>query len=81
MNNDSIRIFVGPEEVVEKRAIAYFVIIPGDEDSKSIVQNFINFLKSRKLDDLASIIDADDIAEKIPGRSKIIKLVAKNLEM
>lgn len=81
LNNDSIRIFVGPEEVVEKRAIAYFVIIPGDEDSKSIVQNFINFLKSRKLDDLASIIDADDIAEKIPGRSKIIKLVAKNLEM
>lgn len=71
------RVIIGPEDVVDKRSIAYIVIVPGDLDPRSVSLQFIEFLKSKNLADLASILDVDDIAKIIPGKSDIIKKVVR----
>ncbi|MEM1682598.1 MAG: ribosome rescue protein RqcH [Ignisphaera sp.] len=74
VDGNMIRVSIGPEDVVSKRTIAYFVIIPGDDDPQSVANNFIEFLKSKKLDEIAVTININEIVDKIPGRSKVIKL-------
>lgn len=79
ITDNSFRVITGPEEVISKRAIAYFVVVPGSYDPKSVATNFIEFLKSKNLIELATILDASDIIGKLPGKCNIIKKVAKNL--
>ncbi|MEM1541551.1 MAG: ribosome rescue protein RqcH [Ignisphaera sp.] len=75
VNENLIRILIGPEDVISKRTIAYFVIIPGDDDPQSIANNFIEFLKSKKLDEIAITVNINEVVDKTPGRSKVVKLV------
>jgi hypothetical protein len=71
------RVVIGPEYVLDKRVVAYIVIIPGDEDPRSIAKDFIDYLRDEKCEELASLIDLNDIATKLPGKSKVVKKVLK----
>lgn len=75
--NGRIKIIIGPENVIDKKSLAYIVITPGDLEPKTIAQVFIEFLKSKKLDQIATLLDVNDIVKNIPGRSNIIKKVAR----
>lgn len=71
------RVVIGPEYVLDKRVVAYIVIIPGDEDPRSIAKDFIDYLRNEKCEELASLIDLNDITTKLPGKSKVVKKVLK----
>ncbi|MCS7111766.1 MAG: ribosome rescue protein RqcH [Sulfolobales archaeon] len=73
-NKAIVRAIAGPEEVIKRRAHAYMVLVPGSENPYSIAKTFLENLK-RVLKNYVITVDVKDIELKIPGRSKIIKLV------
>ncbi|MEM2296402.1 MAG: ribosome rescue protein RqcH [Ignisphaera sp.] len=72
------RVIIGPEYIVDKRAIAYFVVIPGDKDVQLVAKEFIDYLKSSKYEQLAATLDISEIAKKLPGKSSIVRKVVKS---
>ncbi len=78
---DSYRIVVGPEHLVEKRCIAYALLRPGDEDPSRIAKSFVEHLRKHGLEMLAKSIDLNELIARIPGRSKMVKFVAKPLSL
>ncbi|MEM1644843.1 MAG: ribosome rescue protein RqcH [Ignisphaera sp.] len=77
VTNKGFRIIIGPEHVVDRRAIAYFVAIPGDEDAQYVAEEFIEYLKSSNYEHLAAILDISEIAKRLPGKSSIVRKVVK----
>lgn len=71
------RVIIGPEHVLDKKALAYIVVIPGDEDPQYIAKDFIEYLKNRNCEELASLLDVNDITSRVPGKSKVVKKVIK----
>uniref|UniRef100_A0A7C2V926 Fibronectin-binding domain-containing protein n=1 Tax=Ignisphaera aggregans TaxID=334771 RepID=A0A7C2V926_9CREN len=72
-----IRTIIGPEKVIDNRALAYFVVIPGDDNPIDIAKEFIEFLKLNNLDKISELLDPNEIAQKIPGKSAIVRKVIK----
>ncbi len=71
------RIFVGPEEVVSKRCLAYMVIEPGDKDPSSIAKEFLEKLGKANFKTVARSIDINELVTKIPGRSRMVKFLVR----
>jgi len=71
-----IRVFAGPEDLVKEKAIAYMVLIPGNENPETISKMFLENIRNN-LRNIIVAINPKDIEVKIPGRSKVIKLVVK----
>ena len=71
----TLRIVVGPESVVANKAKIYFVIIPGELKVEEVVEAFINELRNRGLGVIANAIDMNELKTKVPGKSKIVKIV------
>lgn len=69
-----IRVLVGPEDVIRERTFAYIVLIPGDENPEGIAKMFLESIK-KVFKDIIIAIDVRDLESRIPGRSKVIKLV------
>ncbi len=69
-----IRVIAGPEEIVKEKALAHMVLVPGNETPESIAKMFLENIK-KALKDIIIAIDVKDIELRIPGRSKVIKLV------
>ncbi len=70
------RVIVGPEELVASRTNLYAVLVPGELEPRKVAEIIIEKFIS-KAEDRASIvksIDIDEITERIPGRSRILKL-------
>ena len=74
---DRYRVIVGPESTVAKRALAYMVLIPGDVDPSSIAKSFVEKLRESGLREVAELIDVNEVLVRIPGRSKIVKYLAR----
>jgi len=74
---DRYRVIVGPETTVARKALAYMVLIPGDIDPSSIAKSFIEKLRESGLREVAELIDVNEVSVRIPGRSKIVKYLAK----
>ena len=71
------RVIVGPETMVAKKALAYMVLIPGDTDPSSIAKSFIEKLRESGLREVVELIDVNEVLVRIPGRSKIVKYLAR----
>ena len=78
--DQSYRVIVGPESLVSQRAIAYMVLEPGDEDPASIAKRFREALREGSLRVLARCLDPNELVSRIPGKSKIVKLVIRKEE-
>ncbi len=74
---DGYRVIVGPEKVVAQRAIAYIVLVPGDEDPSTIAKSFVRKLRESSLHELAELIDVNEVSLRIPGKSKMVKYVSR----
>ncbi len=74
------RVVVGPPELVERRAIAYAILAPGDLEKRKVAQRlkkvWINKLEDPELKGLVEGIPEDELLLRIPGRSRILKVVA-----
>ena len=72
------RVIVGPQELVERKSIAYAVLVPGDTEKRKVAQK-LKRLWANKLEDpeLRGFIEGlreEEIMERIPGKSKVIKV-------
>ncbi len=80
VQGNSYRVVIGPENVVAQRAIAYMLLIPGDEDPSRVAKKFVEELAKRdELKAIAYSLDPNEIAIRIPGRSRVVKFVVKKL--
>jgi len=79
LDGQSYRVIVGPEHLVASRAVAYMVLEPGNDDPATIVKRFREALKSGGLRVLARCLDPNELLSRIPGKSKIVKLVIKRV--
>ncbi len=75
IDNKFFRIITGPEYYVNKRAFAYMVIAPGDDDVNEVAKKFL--LKVKKAEPRLSRLSLEDITARIPGNSRIIKIHVK----
>ena len=75
VDSKSYRVIAGPKHLVERRAIAYMTIVPGEEGVESIAKKFID--KVKKVKPQLITLTVNDIASLIPGRSKIIEFKFK----
>ena len=66
-------LIVGPEELVSMRAAKYAVLVPGTTSQRSIALKIKESFTAN--DPRLSTLTVDDILERIPGPSTIIKLV------
>uniref|UniRef100_A0A7J2T9N5 Fibronectin-binding domain-containing protein n=1 Tax=Ignisphaera aggregans TaxID=334771 RepID=A0A7J2T9N5_9CREN len=71
----SIRVAVGSQDSIVKKCGAYFVIKPGDMKIDEIIERFLSELSKRGLESIAKAIDINDLRVKIPGKSRIVKIV------
>jgi len=71
----TIRIVVGSQDSIAKKCGAYFVIKPGDMKIDEIVERFLSELSKRGLDVVAKALDVNELRAKIPGKSRIAKIV------
>ncbi len=76
-HGEGYRTIVGPEKVVAQRAIAYMVLVPGDDDPSTIAKSFVEKLGESSLHEIAELIDVNEISLRIPGRSKMVKYVSR----
>jgi len=70
-----IRAVVGSQDSIAKKCEAYFVIEPGDMKVDEVIARFLNELSRRGLDFIAKAIDVNELRIKIPGKSRIVKIV------
>ena len=72
------RVIVGPQELVERRSIAYAVLVPGDVEKRKVAQKlkrlWANKLEDPELKGLIEGLKEEEIMERIPGKSKVIKV-------
>lgn len=75
------QVIIGPEHVLDKKTdiLAYIVIIPGEKDPQNIAKNFIEYLKSKNCEEIASLLDINDFAMKLPGKSEVVKKIIKGV--
>ncbi len=66
-------LIVGPEELISKRAAKYAVLVPGTTSQRSIAFKIKEAFTAN--DSRLLTLTADDIIERIPGPSAIVKLV------
>lgn len=73
------RVIVGPEELVRERSFAYAVLVPGDVEKRKVAQKlkrlWTNKLKEPELKGAIEGLREEEIMERIPGKSKIVKVV------
>ena len=74
----SLRVIVGSEENVKRRAVGYVILTPGNKDpyrlAKEIKKIFYEKLPSN-LKAKVKVLSEDEIAMEIPGPSTIGKVV------
>ena len=71
------RVIAGPPNLIEKRARYSAILIPGDQDPSKIAKKLKEYWIKRAVEEEKPIIETltiDDIRERIPGRSRVIKL-------
>ncbi len=71
------RVFVGPEHLVRDRCVAYMVIEPGEQDPSSLAKDFLNRVARAGHQVVARSVDVNEVAMRIPGRSRMVKFVAR----
>lgn len=71
LENKYYTIVVGPENLVRRKSIAYFVLVPGDEHPAKIANEFLAFLK--KLKYRLGNLNSEILLKFIPGPSRILK--------
>jgi predicted ribosome quality control (RQC) complex YloA/Tae2 family protein len=73
----TIRLVVGSENNVSRRCLVYFVIRPGDSKVDDVIKQFLDELNSKELRALVKAVDINELRSKIPGKSKIVKIVVR----
>jgi len=72
------RIIVGPQELVERRSVAYAVLVPGDTEKRKVAQKLKKLWASKVEDpELRGLIEGireEEILERVPGKSKIVRV-------
>lgn len=71
------RIITGPPKLVEQHARYYAILVPGDQDPSKMAKRLREYWVKKAPEEEKPIIEAltvEDIRERIPGKSRIIKL-------
>lgn len=77
LKNGTPRLITGPLNLIEKRTQYFAVLIPGDQDPSKIAKKLKEYWVKKAVEEEKPIIETltiDDIRERIPGRSRVIKL-------
>ena len=78
LHEGSPRIIVGPPDLVSKRSLVYAILAPGDEEKRKVAERlkklWLNKLKEPELQGLVEGIKEDEILQRIPGKSTILKV-------
>jgi len=70
-----VRIVVGSPGLVSKRCGLYFVIRPGEAKVNEVIEAFLSELDKVGLGFIAKAIDIGELRSRIPGKSRIVKIV------
>lgn len=73
------RVIVGPEHLVKERAAAYMVLEPGGAEKGAVAESFIRSLAERGLRDVALILNKSELEREIPGKSRIVRVVMREV--
>lgn len=71
------RLIAGPLNLIEKHTRYFAVLIPGDQDPSKIAKKLKEYWIRKAVEEEKPIIETltiDDIRERIPGKSRVIKL-------
>ncbi len=78
LSREEYKVIIGPEELISKQAICYAVIIPGDIEVPSLAKALLNMwirkCRDEELKMLIKNVNINDIIQRIPGKSKILKV-------
>ena len=75
---ESYKIIVGPEDLVSKQATCYATLVPNEIDppqlARKLVNLWINKCKKEEHKLVMESIDINELIQRIPGKSKILKV-------
>jgi len=80
VDREFYRVFVGPEHLVAKRCVAYAVLEPGSRDPSSVAKEIVERMSRAGLGVVAKSVDLSELSLRIPGRSRIVKFVAREVD-